>query len=134
MKKLALVPLLLVLLGPSLDERAGVLDCFSSPQSTVTTYWQRMIERRHRDALECFVEGGRGDSTGMLGLPELVELRPCDFRIRWLHGGQVDLSYSIEYRIAMGEPLQRFSSGDRLHLTGMGWKIARPLLVAEERP
>jgi len=134
MKKLALVPLLLLLLGPALDERAAMLECFATPQSTVTAYWQRMIERRHRDALECFVDGNRGDFTGMLGLPDLVELRCRDFRLRWLPGGQVDLSYAIEYRIAMGESLQRFASGDRLHLTGTGWKIARPLLVAAEHP
>jgi hypothetical protein len=70
----------------------------------------------------------------MLGLPSLVELRCRDFRLRWLPGGQVDASYDIEYRIAMGEPLQHFASGDRLHLTGTGWKIARPLLVASQRP
>jgi hypothetical protein len=134
MKKLALVPLLVVLLGPALDERASVLDCFSTPQSTVTVYWQRMIEGRHRDALDCFVEGNRGDLAGMLGLPELVELRCRDFRLHWLPGGQVDLNYDIEYRIAMGESLQRFASGDRLYLTGTGWKIARPLVVAAQRP
>jgi len=134
MKKLALVPLLLVLMGPVLDERAAMRDCFATPQATVTTYWQRMIERRHREALDCFVDGSHGDLTGMLGLPSLVELRCRDFQLRWLPGGQVDLRYAIEYRIAMGESLQSFASGDRLHLTGTGWKIAHPLLVAAERP
>lgn len=134
MKKLALVPLLVLLLGPTLDERETMVDCFATPQATITSYWQRMIERRYREALDCFVDGHRGDLTGMLGLPSLVELRCRDFRLQWLHGGQVDVSYAIEYRIAMGDSLQRFPSGDRLHLTGQGWKIARPLLLASERP
>jgi hypothetical protein len=88
-----------------------------------------MLEHRHRDALECFVDAS-ADATGMLGLPDLVELRPRDFTVADRGSGIVDVTYSVEYRPSMGDSLQRFPTGDRLELTGGGWKIARPLLVA----
>ena len=70
----------------------------------------------------------------MFGLPELVELRCSGFVLRWRSRGIVDVSYDVEYRIAMGESLQTFATGDRLKLTGQGWKIAQPLLLAERAP
>lgn len=132
MKRYVFVPLLTVLLGPASDHRMTVPTDFATPQSTVSSYWHRMIEHRHGDALECFVEGTR-DASGMLALPDLVELRARDFQVLWRRGGAVDLLYQVEYRIAMGDSLQRFSTGDRLELTGSGWKIAHPLLFASRR-
>ena len=128
-KRYVLVPLLALSLGSVLDSRTRVADCFSTPQATISAYWHRMIEHRHADALECFVEG-TGDVSGMLALPDLVELRPRDFVLHWRHGGIVDVGYAVEYRVAMGDSLRRFPTGDQLQLTGVGWKIGRPLLVA----
>ena len=132
MKRYALVPLLGLLVGSALDSRIPVADCFATPQATISSYWHRMIERRHADALECFVDGTR-DVTGMLGLPDLVELRTRDFDVHWRGGGIVDVAYNVEYRVAMGDSLQKFPTGDQLELTGSGWKISRPLLVAARR-
>ena len=37
-----------------------------------------------------------------------------------------------EFRLAMGEALQRFDTGDRLALTARGWKIAQPLISPDD--
>jgi len=129
MKRYAFVPLLALILGPALDSRTHVADCFSTPQATVSAYWHRMIEHRHVEALECFVDGTR-DASGMLSLPDMVELRPRSFVLSWRGRGVVDVGYEVEYRVEMGDSLQRFPTGDQLELTGAGWKISRPLLFA----
>ncbi len=131
-KRYVLVPLLALSLGAALDSRTRVAECFATPQATVSAYWHRMIEHRHADALECFVEG-MGDVSGMLPLPDLVELRPRNFVLHWRRGGTVDVGYDVEYRVAMGDSLQHYPTGDQLVLTGAGWKIARPLFVAAQR-
>ena len=66
----------------------------------------------------------------MLSLPDMVELRPRAFVLSWRGRGVVDVGYEIEYRVEMGDSLQRFATGDQLELTGRGWKIAHPLLFA----
>ncbi len=107
---------------------------YATPQATVSSYWLRMIERRHADALDCFLQQDHHDAGSVMALPDLVELRCRDFHLRYRDQGRVDLSYIVEYRIAMGDSLAHFTTGDCLHLTGRGWKIAHPLLVASERP
>jgi hypothetical protein len=131
MKRLA--ALLALALGPVVDGRVPATDCYLSPQSTLMSYWHRMLEHRHSEALECFV-GGTKDAAGMLSLPSFVELRCRDFDLQWRRGSTVDVSYKVEYRVAMGDSLQRFPTGDRLVLTAQGWKISHPLLFAGRNP
>lgn len=128
------LPFLVVLCGPMLDGLHATPASYATPQSTVSAYWCRMIERRHSEALDCFLHEDHREAGNMLALPDLVELRCRDFRLHYREQGMVDVSYKIEYRIAMGDSLARFSTGDRLQLTGEGWKISRPLLALSERP
>ena len=132
-RRLLLAPILGLLCSPLADGRA-LPPSYATPQATVASYWLRMIERRHAAALDCFAEFDAHDVSNMLALPNLVELRCRDFELGFQGRGVVDVAYRVEYRIAMGEPLTSFSTGDRLQLTGRGWKIARPLLVASQRP
>jgi hypothetical protein len=62
-----------------------------------------------------------------------LELRVRDFRVADRGRGQVDVAYKVEYRVAMGDSLEHFETGDRLSLTHTGWKIDRPILVAYDR-
>jgi len=89
-----------------------------------------MLEHRHRDALECFAGADPEECSDMLPLPDLVELRCRDFRIADRGRGVVDVLYTVEYRVSMGDSLNRFPSGDRLRLTRGGWKIQQPVFVA----
>lgn len=106
---------------------------YDTPESTIASYWHRMAERRHAAALECFLGGGTPETGSMLGLPDLVELRPRDFRIEWRGRGIADVQYDIEYRVNLCDSLARFATGDRLRFTGNGWKIERPLLLVANR-
>jgi hypothetical protein len=106
---------------------------YDTPESTIASYWHRMAERRHHAALDCFLGGAPTDANSMLALPDLVELRPRDFRLAWRGRGIVDVEYDIEYRVSLSDPLARFATGDRLRFTGAGWKIERPLLLVENR-
>lgn len=130
MKKLRLTALVVLMCGPSFDSPRRLLAAYSRPQNTIASYWHRMLERRHVSALDCFLGSSPEDARNMIALPELVELRCRDFRVRDRGRGQVDVAYVVEYRVAMGDSLASFVTGDRLHLTQRGWKIAHPLLLA----
>ena len=134
MRKLALVPLAALLFFTALDAPREVDEAFRRPESTIASYWLRMAERRHAAALECFfgatsLEGAKT----MLQLPELVELRCRDFRVSWRGRGIVDVHYDVEYRITLADSLAHFSTGDRLRLTGAGWKIEQPIFLVADR-
>lgn len=129
MKRLSLLGLVL-LLGWARDTRPGLPESFATPEATVRSYWHSMLEGRHHEALDCFLHAAPSDASSILGLPDLVELRCRDFRAHHRGAGVVDLEYRIEYRVALRDSLASFSSGDRLRLTGRGWKIAQPLLFA----
>jgi hypothetical protein len=130
MKKPLVALVLALACTPALDAPARVPACYASPEATIEAYWHCMAERRHADALGCFLDSQPEDVAQMLYLPELVELRCRDFSVRWQGGGVVDVVYQVEYRITLADSLQRFPTGDRLHFTGGGWKIAFPLLAA----
>jgi hypothetical protein len=133
MHKLALAPLVAMLCFVALDAPRELDEAFRSPEATIASYWHRMIERRHGAALECFVGAPAPVTTGMLQLPELVELRCRDFRVSSHGRGVVDVAYDIEYRITLADSLARFATGDRLRFTRAGWKIERPLLDIASR-
>lgn len=130
MKKPLVALVLALACTPALDAPARVPECYVSPEATIRAYWHCMIEGRHVEALRCFLDSEPGDVAQMLALPDMVELRCRDFDVHWQGGGVVDVLYRVEYRVAMGDSLQRFPTGDRLHFTGGGWKIAFPLLAA----
>lgn len=129
MKRLLCTSLLL-LCGLARDARPDLPESFATPEATVRSYWHNMLEGRHAEALDSFLHAVPAEAANMLALPELVELRCRDFRLRHRGAGVVDLEYRIEYRVAMRDSIASFASGDRLHLTGRGWKIAQPLLFA----
>jgi len=133
MKKLALV-LGVALVCSLVDTRRDLPVCYATPQATIAEYWHRMIERRPHEALECFLGVVPREVSGLLQLPEVVELRCRDFRIAPRGRGVVDVEYRVEFRVALTDSLARFPTGDRLQLTASGWKIERPLLVAAQRP
>lgn len=133
MTKLALALCVALVCFLALDVRRHRPACYTTPESTVTAYWQRMIEHRLHEALDCFMGPAPREMTGMLQLPELVELRCRDFELQEHSPGVVDLSYHIEFRVALTDSLARFPTGDRLRLTSSGWKIERPLLLAAKR-
>lgn len=128
---LLLLTLVVACLGSFRDSPDAIPAAYAQPQVTISNYWHAMLERRHLSALSCFVAYTPADVGNMLPLPELVELRCRDFQVRDRGRGQVDVTYTVEYRVAMGRPLSRFPSGDRLCLTRGGWKIQRPLLGRE---
>jgi hypothetical protein len=134
LKRLLLAVLLAPLCFHVRDGRPSLPEAYATPQSTIGSYWHRMIERRHTEALDCFLGAAPGDIAHMLALPEVVELRPRDFVVEWGAGGTADVHYRIEYRITLGDSLASFATGDRLSLTSTGWKIAHPLLLADARP
>ncbi len=131
MNPIFLLTLGVAFLGLFRDSPRNIPVAYARPQVTISSYWHAMLERRHLSALQCFAEYSPADVDEMLPLPELVELRCCDFRVRDRGRGQVDVTYTVEYRVAMGSPLSRFASGDRLCLTRSGWKIQRPLSARE---
>jgi hypothetical protein len=134
MRKLALAPLVALACCAALDAPRELDDAFRTPQSTVSSYWHRMVERRHESALDCFLGGGSaGDAASMLHLPDMVELRCRDFRLEWRGRGIVDVAYDVEYRVSFDDSLARFPTGDRLRFTRSGWKIERPLLLVAQR-
>lgn len=130
---LLLLLLLLASCTPLRDSPRQVPAAFVRPQSTVANYWHSMLEHRLLSALECFVDSERDDTECMLRLPDLVELRCRDFRVSDRGRGLVDVTYTVEYRVGMGDSLNRFPSGDRLCLTRDGWKIKNPLLNLRAR-
>jgi hypothetical protein len=130
-RPLLLLPLLTAFCSSLQDGPGRLPPAFAYPQSTVVSYWHSMLEHRHLSALECFADASLAEVERMLPLPELVELRCRDFRIQDRGRGQVDVSYTVEYRVAMGEPLAWFETGDRLNLTHGGWKIDRPLMLVQ---
>jgi hypothetical protein len=133
MNKLAFVPLAALLCCGALDAPHVLDDAFRTPEATIASYWHRMVERQHGAALECFLGGITPDPSGMLQLPDLVELRCRDFRLAWRGRGIVDVEYDVEYRVTLGDSLARFATGDRLRFVGTGWKIERPLLMVANR-
>jgi hypothetical protein len=130
MKRFLLLPGLVALCGTLIDSTPELPSTFSQPQQTIAAYWHRMAERRHREALECFTRAVPDDAEMMLALPKLVELRCIDFRVGNRDSGRADVFYTVEYRVALTDPLAHFETGDRLHLTNRGWKIDRPLQLA----
>jgi hypothetical protein len=116
-----------------LDSPRTLPEHFALPQSTIARYWHSMLEHRHLSALQCFLHATGEGVERMLPLPDLVELRVRDFRVADRGRGQVDVAYKVEYRVAMGDSLEHFETGDRLSLTHTGWKIDRPILVAYDR-
>lgn len=133
MTKLALALCVALVCFLALDVRQERPACYITPEATVTAYWQRMIEHRFPEALECFMGPAPREATGMLQLPELVELRCRDFELQERGLGVVDVNYHIEFRVTLTDSLARFPTGDRLRLTAGGWKIERPLLLAARR-
>ncbi len=127
MKRFFLLPALVALCGTLLDSTRELPEAYARPENTIASYWHRMIERRHAEALECFAHSAPEDAGMMLALPKLVELRCVDFRIHDLDNGRVDVLYTVEYRVSLTDSLAQFETGDRLHLTNRGWKIERPL-------
>jgi hypothetical protein len=134
MTKLVLAACVALVCAFALDGRRSVPDCYITPQSTIAAYWNRMIERRHAEALQCFVGPMPREAGGMMQLPNLVELRCSGFRLAWRGQGIVDVNYDVEYRITLRDSLARFPTGDRLNFTDGGWKIDRPLVLASRRP
>jgi len=130
MKRSLLLPALVALCGSLIDSTRELAPAFSRPQNTITSYWHRMIERRHDEALQCFTAVTPADTGMMLALPKLVELRCIDFRLANLEQGRADVYYTVEYRVSLTDSLAHFVTGDRLHLTSRGWKIERPLQLA----
>ena len=133
MRPLLLLPLLTALCGALQDGPGRLPESYAYPQSTIASYWHSMLEHRHLSALQCFTDASPQEVEQMLPLPDLVELRCRDFRIEDRGRGQVDVIYRVEYRVAMGEPLAGFETGDRLCLTNGGWKIDRPLFLLQAR-
>lgn len=129
MRRLLLLPVLVAVCGTLIDSPPVLPLAFAKPQNTIASYWHRMIERRHDEALQCFTEAVPQDVGTMLALPSLVELRCLDFRISNRSRGRADVRYTVEYRVSLTDSLARFDTGDRLHLTNRGWKIERPLLL-----
>lgn len=129
MRTLLLLPVLVAVCGTLIDSPRGLPLAFAKPQNTIASYWHRMIERRHAEALQCFTEAVPQDIDTMLALPNLVELRCVDFRISNRTCGRADVRYTIEYRVSLTDSLARFDTGDRVQLTHRGWKIERPLLL-----
>jgi len=125
-----ILALLLVSCGSLQDSPRDVPLAFARPQTTVANYWHSMLEHRLLSALDCFVEYGSEDMDHMLHLPDLVELRCRDFRVSDRGRGVVDVMYTVEYRVSMGDSLRTFPSGDRLCLTRSGWKIRGPIFAA----
>jgi hypothetical protein len=125
-----LLPMLLALLGSLRDSASEPPEAYARPQTTVANYWHCMLERRHLSALECFAHFTPADANEMVPLPDMVELRCRDFAVADRGRGIVDVTYTVEYRVGMGDSLRRFTSGDRLCLTRGGWKIERPLFAA----
>lgn len=132
MRRFFVLPCLVALCGTLIDSTPELSATFSQPQKTIAAYWHRMAERRHADALECFTHATPTDAAMMLALPRLVELRCIDFRVNGRDGGRADVFYTVEYRVALTDPLARFETGDRVHLTNRGWKIERPLQLVVE--
>ena len=130
MNRLLPLPLIAVLLGVVPDSPRRLPEAYALPQSTIALYWHSMLEHRHRAALDCFADADPTDTAEMLPLPDLVELRCRDFRIADRGRGIVDVLYTVEYRVSMGDSLHWFPSGDRLRLTHGGWKIQQPVFVA----
>jgi len=133
MTKLALALCVALVCFLALDVRQQRPACYTTPQATVTAYWQRMIEHRMHEALDCFMGPAPRELPSMLQLPELVELRCRDFEVQERAPGVVDVNYHIEFRVTLSDSLARFPTGDRLRLTASGWKIDRPLLLAAGR-
>lgn len=126
-----LFPLAFVLLWTvCLDRPESVSLAYHRPQDTIASYWHRMIEGRHLQALDCFANSSPQDVRQMISLPDMVELRCRDFTIEDQGRGTVDVAYTVEYRVRMGDRLAQFRTGDRLMLTHHGWKIASPIVVA----
>jgi hypothetical protein len=127
-----LLPLAIGLLWTSSLDSPGEVPYgyFYRPQDTIATYWHSMIERRHLQALDCFADTSPKDVHQMLGLPDLVELRCRDFEVADRGRGIVDVAYTVEYRVSMGDALAQFRTGDRLIFTPRGWRISAPLLMA----
>jgi hypothetical protein len=126
-----LFPLAFVLLWTvCLDRPTSGSLAYHRPQDTIASYWHRMIEGRHLQALDCFANASPEGVRQMISLPNMVELRCRDFSITDQGRGTVDVAYTVEYRVKMGNSLAQFRTGDRLILTQRGWKIAAPIVVA----
>jgi hypothetical protein len=130
MNRLLFLPLFAVLSGMSPDSPRELPEAYALPQATIAQYWHSMLEHRHEAALACYADSDPAESADMLSLPDLVELRCRDFRVADRGRGIVDVLYTVEYRVAMGDSLNHFRSGDRLRLTREGWKIQQPVFVA----
>ena len=129
MNLLLLLTLLLASCSSLRDSPVDLPRAFARPQTTVATYWHSMLEHRVVSTLECFAASGPGDVENMLRLPDLVELRCRDFDVVDRGRGVVDVTYTVEYRVGMGDSLREFRSGDRLCLTRSGWKIQAPIIA-----
>jgi hypothetical protein len=130
MNRRLLWSLLVLLLGVTPDSSKELPEAFARPEFTIARYWHSMLEHRHVAALECFADFHPRESSEMLRLPDLVELRCRDFRLTDRGRGVVDVLYTVEYRVSMTDSLNRFPSGDRLRLTRGGWKIQQPVFLA----
>ena len=133
MKYLRLASVLAVLCVLGFDTPPRVPYAYARPQDTIDSYWHSMLEHRHRSALDCFTDASYADVERMLPLPEMVELRCRDYQVADRGRGAVDVLYTVEYRVGMGDSLARFATGDRLHFTNRGWKIHQPLFITEDR-
>ena len=133
MKYLQLLTVLAAICVLGFDTPTRVPNAYARPENTIDSYWHSMLEHHHRSALDCFTDASYADVERMVPLPQLVELRCRDYQVADRGRGQVDVLYTVEYRVGMCDSLASFATGDRLQFTNRGWKIHQPLFIAEDR-
>ena len=110
-------------------ERCRVDSRFSSPSSTLTTFWDAMAAGNAEDVWECFVEG-RHDLPlpGMLWfLPPTERIGLAEFRSLPVASGRVLVTYEVRFVPAGDDEERSFRTGDELVRVRGQWRIARPI-------
>jgi hypothetical protein len=110
-------------------ERSTVDPRFTSPSTTLRSYWQSLRAGDAEGAWECLVEGRHQPPwPGMLWfLPPTDELTLEGFRSLPVTGGRVLVSYQVRYRATGSGDVRSFRSADELVRTRGEWRIARPI-------
>jgi hypothetical protein len=110
-------------------ERCQVDPRFSTPSTTLATYWSALRDGDSQTVAECMAEGSEGQPfPGMLWfMPPTREVRLESFRSLPVTAGRLYVTYQVRFRPIGALEEETFPSGHELVRVHGGWRIARGL-------
>ncbi len=114
------------------DLTISIEPCFSTPESTIYTYWQFLDSRDYKKALRCFKSHVEDyyDSSLIYPIPDRIESLRVDSIIskKKLNKKTYEIFYRVRFYSQKDKCLKYFITGDKLILTNKGWLVDEVLV------